>query len=96
MEAPAIRGQRRQARRRHYGQLQQLQPNLQQPQHTLAVRTDELTMLNRDNQISVRRTAKAAVRLSTPDGMSAIEFVKDQKTLERVMGVLAQMEHGYP
>ncbi|MFK3818576.1 antitoxin Xre/MbcA/ParS toxin-binding domain-containing protein [Pseudomonas sp. NPDC089407] len=44
--------------------------------------------------------AKAAVWLTTPkhsfDGMTAIDFVKDQKTLERVMEVLAQIEHGYP
>lgn len=33
--------------------------------------------------------------ISTPDSMSAIEFVKDQKTLERVMKVLAQIEHEF-
>lgn len=44
--------------------------------------------------------AKAAVWLSTPKhmfgGLTAIDFVKDHKTLERVMVVLIQIEHGYP
>ncbi|WP_426108848.1 MbcA/ParS/Xre antitoxin family protein [Pseudomonas sp. TWR1-1-4] len=44
--------------------------------------------------------AKAAVWLSTPkhsfDGMSAIDYVRDQETLARVIEVLAQIEHGYP
>lgn len=34
--------------------------------------------------------------ISTPNGISAIEFVKDQKIFERVMKVLAQIEHGFP
>ncbi|WP_422422178.1 DUF2384 domain-containing protein [Pseudomonas sp. GZD-222] len=42
--------------------------------------------------------AKATVRLSTTrhlfDGVTAIDFVKDQKTLGRVIEVLTQFEHG--
>ena len=42
--------------------------------------------------------AKAAAWLSTPNhlfaGMSEIEFVKDQETLEPVIEVLVQTEHG--
>lgn len=43
--------------------------------------------------------AKAAVWLSTPkhffDGMSAIDFVRNQGCPERVIEVLTQIEHGY-
>lgn len=43
--------------------------------------------------------AKAAVWLSTPKhlfgGMTAIDFVRDQETLARVIEVLAQIEHGH-
>ncbi|UDU79078.1 MbcA/ParS/Xre antitoxin family protein [Pseudomonas sp. HN2-3] len=44
--------------------------------------------------------AKAAVWLSTPKqlfgGLTAIDYVRDQETLPRVIEVLAQIEHGYP
>lgn len=43
--------------------------------------------------------AKAAVWLSSPkhsfDGMTAIDYVKDQKSLKWVIEVLTQIEHGY-
>lgn len=43
--------------------------------------------------------AKAAVWLSTPKhqfgDVAAIDFVTDQESLERVMEVLAQIDHGY-
>lgn len=43
--------------------------------------------------------AKAGVWLSTPrhsfNDMTAIDFVKDQASLERVIEVLSQIEHGY-
>ena len=43
--------------------------------------------------------AKAAAWLSTPsqllDGKAPIDFVKDQDGLERVIGVLNQIEHGF-
>ncbi|CRM32773.1 antitoxin Xre/MbcA/ParS toxin-binding domain-containing protein [Pseudomonas sp. NPDC090964] len=42
--------------------------------------------------------AKAAAWLSTPrqlfGGVTAIEFVKDQESLQRVIEVLTQIEHG--
>lgn len=42
--------------------------------------------------------AKAAAWLSTPrqlfGGVTAIEFVKDQENLQRVIEVLTQIEHG--
>ncbi|MEB0008554.1 MbcA/ParS/Xre antitoxin family protein [Pseudomonas sp. RTB3] len=44
--------------------------------------------------------AKEAVLLSTHrrqfDGMTAIDFVKDQQNLQRVIKVLTQIEHGMP
>ncbi|KHK65879.1 MbcA/ParS/Xre antitoxin family protein [Pseudomonas frederiksbergensis] len=43
--------------------------------------------------------AKAAVWMSTPrhlfDGMTAIDFVEDHVTQQRVIEVLTQIEHGY-
>jgi uncharacterized protein (DUF2384 family) len=43
--------------------------------------------------------ARAAVWLSTPrnlfDGMIPLEFVKDQESLDRVIEVLTQIDHGY-
>lgn len=42
---------------------------------------------------------KAAVWLSTPrcsfGGMTAIDFVKDQQSLERMIEALTQIEHGF-
>jgi len=42
---------------------------------------------------------KAAVWLTSPRhlfaGLTAIEFVKDQETLERVLEMLIQIQHGY-
>lgn len=42
---------------------------------------------------------KAALWLSTPKqlfgGLAAIDYVKDQETLARVVEVLTQIEHGY-
>jgi len=43
--------------------------------------------------------ARAAVWLSKPrhlfGGMTALEFVKDQESLDRVLEVLTQIDHGY-
>lgn len=59
----AAREQREQDQRRHEGQLQQLQVEARQLRETLAIKHDELTHLNRDNErilAESRQYAKAA------------------------------------
>lgn len=46
----AVKDQRKQEQSRHEGQIQQIQVELRQLQQTLAIKQDELTRLNRDNE----------------------------------------------
>ncbi|WP_256594744.1 hypothetical protein [Pseudomonas sp. OV226] len=58
----AVKEQREQEQQRHEGQVQQVRVELRQLQHTLMLKQDELTRLNRDNErllSEARQQAKA-------------------------------------
>ena len=63
----AIKEQREQEQRRHEGQLQQVQVELRQLQQTQAIKQDELTRLNRDNERLLSEARQQAKVMAAQD-----------------------------